>query len=293
MSNFLVVVDPDMSRRAGLIRDVGSMIAPVSGLKTDTHSVGDFAAICAVGPRAPVNWVAGPIAAGILFGEAISTCGPERLSVEELIALRLDPKGNAQSPLDGYYAAIVYRPGASVLAEADLLGLFPLYYWASNDVLLVGSSPELFRYHPGFRMKLSLAGLVGVLLTNGLVDGQTLLSGVRRLAAGHRLEWAPGASPHETPQFQIPVSARYSDLSFEAQVHLLGATLEDAVARHAPSGRRYGLLLSGGLDSRMLGGFLKEKNADVDTLTLGVAGDIEMQIATRVARTLGYGQRKG
>jgi asparagine synthase (glutamine-hydrolysing) len=71
-------------------------------------------------------------------------------------------------------------------------------------------------------------------------------------------------------------------------VHLLGATLEDAVARHAPAGRRYGLLLSGGLDSRMLGGFLKENNVDVDTLTLGVAGDIEMQTATRVARALGY-----
>jgi asparagine synthase (glutamine-hydrolysing) len=265
---------------------------PVAGLATSALTLDHFAAIWAVGAGAPLDQVSEPMGAGLIFGEAIAERASGRLSIKELMALWRHPPGHIHPPPDGYYAAVVYQSGTSLLAGADLLGLFPMYYWASDDVLLVGSSPELFRYHPAFRMRLNPEGLVGILLTNGLVDGQTMLSGVRRLAAGHRLEWRTGASPREAQQFRIPASSRYFDLSFNAHVNLLGETMGNAVARHAPGGRRYGLLLSGGLDSRMLGGFLKERNLDAEALTLGIPSDIETQTATRVARTLGYNQRK-
>jgi asparagine synthase (glutamine-hydrolysing) len=291
MANFLVAVDFDPRRRARLVQEVDPLIAPLSGLHTKRCSVDHFTAIWAAGDRAPVDHITADTDAAIVLGEAIGDQGPQRLTATDLMRLWLRPAGKPPTPLDGFHAAIVYRRDGGLLAAADLLGLFPVYYWASAEVLLVGSSQELFRYHPSFRVRLNPAGLVGILLTNGLVDGQTLWSGVRRLAPGHRLEWTPGAPTREVQQFRIPASSRYFDLPFTTHVKLLGDAMEHAIQRHAPAGRRYGLLLSGGLDSRMLGGYLKERRVETDTLTLGIAHDIETQSAARVARALGYRQR--
>jgi asparagine synthase (glutamine-hydrolysing) len=77
---------------------------------------------------------------------------------------------------------------------ADLIGMFPVYWWTGGEVLLAGSSPELFRLHPCFRSSIDLEGLTGILLTMNSVDGRTLLEGVRRLAPGHFLR-ADGRRP--------------------------------------------------------------------------------------------------
>ena len=75
------------------------------------------------------------------------------------------------------------------MAGADILGVFPIYYYADSEILLVGSSPELFRYHGLFRMELDLEGLVAILLMNNSFEGRTLLRGVRRLGPGRVLVW--------------------------------------------------------------------------------------------------------
>ena len=140
-------------------------------------------------------------------------------------------------------------------------------------------------------MEFNPAGLVGILLTNGLVQGQTLLKGVRRLSPGHLLVWRPGESPREVLQYEIPLSTRYSDLSVRAHVEILDEALKDAIKRHVPSGKPYGLLLSGGLDSRLVGGYLKENGIEAHAMTWGLPTDIEVQCATAVARTLGFPHR--
>ncbi len=65
-------------------------------------------------------------------------------------------------------------------------------------------------------------------------------------------------------------------------------TLDAVVRRYVTSAQRVGLLLSGGRDSRMLGGYLKQNNADVIALTFGQATDIDIQCARRVAECLGF-----
>jgi phenylacetate-coenzyme A ligase PaaK-like adenylate-forming protein len=191
---------------------------------------------------------------------------------------------------DGYHAAVVYHPRSSITVGADLLGIFPVYYHAVGEVLLVGSSPELFRYHPLFRAELDLGGLAGLLLTNGLVGGRTLWRGVRRLAPGHLLRWSPGTSPQELEQYRLPLSHRYVDLPFPHQVDLLDQTLDDIIRRHVPRGQPCGLLLSGGLDSRTLGGFLRRQGVATVALTLGARDDLDLRCAMPVARALGAEQ---
>ncbi len=291
MANFVVVVDADAERRAVFTQAIQPRMALVDGLQSGSFSQGDFCVLWAAAPRAPVSQVDDSEGAAVLWGEAIPGPGPERIDAAGLREQWQGVEGGTLGVYDGFYAGVVYRPHQGLIVGADLLGLFPVYYCAVGRAILVGSSPELFRHHPAFRMEFNPAGLVGILLTNGLVEGQTLLKGVQRLASGHLLVWRPGSSPREVRQYQIPVSTRYFDFPFRAHVEILDHALKEAIERHVPSGKQYGLLLSGGLDSRLLGGYLREKGIEAVALTLGLPTDIEMQCAIPVARTLGFKHR--
>ncbi|RMF38736.1 MAG: asparagine synthetase B family protein [Chloroflexi bacterium] len=292
MANFVIIVDPDTERRTRFVETIKPLLPPVDGLQTTTEATGDFCAVWASREDAPVSRVADGAGAAVIWGEAIPRESSERLDAARLRDLwREDPALHRPPPLEGFHAAVAYRPGSGVVVGADLLGLFPVYHYAAGEVLLVGSSPELFRHHPAFRAGLDLAGLVGILLTMHSFDGRTLLQGVRRLAAGHLLVWRPGSPPREVQQYAIPVSDRYAHLPFRAHVALLHQVLDEAVARHAPGSGRYSLLLSGGLDSRMLAGYLRRNGVAPVALTLGLPTDIEMRCAIPVARTLGLDHR--
>jgi asparagine synthase (glutamine-hydrolysing) len=291
MANFVVVIDPDAERRSRFVEKVMPMLSPVEGLVTATCSTGDFSAIWATEREAPVSHAADDKGASVVWGDAIDGPGDGRVDAAALRQAWKEPSSCPELVFDGFYAAVVYHPDFGLTVGADLLGIFPIYHYSSEEVVLVGSSPELFRYHPSFRMEFNPKGLVGILLTMHIFDGETLLRGVNRLAAGHVLVWRPDAQPKEVCQYELPVSNKYFDLPYSAHVDILGRTLDEAVSRHVPAGRRYAQLFSGGLDSRILGGYLKEKDVDVVALTLGLHSDIEMKCAIPVVRALGFESR--
>ena len=188
--------------------------------------------------------------------------------------------------LDGYFAAATYDEDNGLVVGADVLGLFPVFWWHSGDVLLVGSSPELFKHHPLFRFALDLAGLTGILLMMHSVGGRTLMTGVNRLGAGRALVWRRGTQPREVLHYQLPASMAYFDLPFSAAVELVNDTLRRAVARQVPSDARVGMTLSGGRDSRLIAGIMAALGLAPIAITFGNEGDIEMQCAKAVGRAL-------
>jgi asparagine synthase (glutamine-hydrolysing) len=286
--NFVIVIDPNAKRRMRFVKKIKPHIPPVDGLSVFTCSNGDLSSVWAAGSWTPISQLSDSEGVAMIWGDAINQLGFERINAGELRRLWDNLSNSLPNPFDGFHAAFVYSREKGIVVGADLLGLFPLYYYTTEDVLLVGSSPELFRYHESFQMEFNPIGLVGILLTNGLFDGQTLLKGVKRLDSGHLLMWRSGEEPKELEQYRIPVSNKYFDLSFSDHLDLLDQALERAVARHAPPGTKYCLTLSGGLDSRMLGGYLKRRGAEVVALTAGLPTDFEMKCAVKVASTLGF-----
>jgi asparagine synthase (glutamine-hydrolysing) len=287
MANFMIIVDSDPERRAQFMKSVERHLALIGGLAAGQCGTRDFSASWASSSNAPVSQIADNDGAAVIWGEAIISPSAQR---QQAAALREVCKNLHDKPplYDGFYCAVVYRSEAGLLVSADLLGLFPVYYYYTDGVLLIASSPELMQYHPCFRARINPAGLVGLLLTNGLFDGQTLWQGVRRLSAGHALVWQMGKQPVEVEQYALPVSSRYFNLPFSNVLEPIDMALRDAIARHAPLGTRYSLLLSGGLDSRMLGGYLESHGNQVEALTIGLPADIEMQCAARVAHALDF-----
>jgi asparagine synthase (glutamine-hydrolysing) len=286
VANFVIVVDPDAERRTRFLNQVESLLPLLEGLVTGACSGGDFGAVWAAGPRAPISQAADDEGAAVIWGEAFNGHGSERQDAATLRGLWSDPDRRSSAFFDGFYAAVVYEPTRGLAVGADLLGLYPVYYYCSGDVALVGSSPELFRYHPSFRQEFNPAGLVGILLTGGLFEGQTLFRDVHRLSPGHLLSWRPGTPPAEIQQYTIPLSSQYFSFPLNAMVDLVNHALEQVFTRQVPRGEPHALLLSGGMDSRMLGGYLCERTDEVAALTSGLATDIEAMCAQRVAKRL-------
>ena len=289
MANFLVIVDPDSTRREAFSREAERRIAPLPGLIQGGCSSGDFRALWAAGARAPVSFARDERGAAVLWGDVLDDGG----SRVEAFRLRAAwGSGGATLPaFDGYHAAVVYDVERGLTLGADLIGMFPVYWWASGEVLLAGSSPELFRLHPCFRSSVDLEGLAAMLLTMYSVDGRTLLSGVRRLAPGHLLRAVRGRALGEMVNYRLPLSSSYHDIPFSAQAELLNEVLVDAVRRHVPTNEPCTLSLSGGRDSRLVAGLLEQQGNVVTALTFGERDDMEMRCARAVARATGFAHR--
>lgn len=284
MANWLLVVDPDSQRRAEYVSSLRTSISPVGGLDISSHDGNGWAVVWAAAKNAPVDADTDKADFGaFIWGEARDSSGALQAGSD----LRKEWRDGAKAQWDGYYsAALVEHSGRSAIAGADLLGLFPVYYWASGDgKLLIGTSPELFRTCPAFSPGLSIEGLVGILLSNGLVDGQALWSGVRRLAPGNRVRF-DGAHVYEDQAYRIPTEMSAIDLPFPGHVHQLDLSFGAAFERHVPAGRNYSIMLSGGLDSRLIAGYATEYDRNIECVTFGESQDYEMRCAKAVTKAL-------
>ncbi|HUF28153.1 MAG TPA: asparagine synthase-related protein [Gemmatimonadaceae bacterium] len=291
MANFIALVDGDTERRGRFLRRVLAEIMPVESLRIDSVEVGDFAAVWAASDRAPISSTCSDTSAAIIWGDAIPGPGSERLDAPGLLRA-WEPRPKAlPGPFDGFHAALRYDGVQGLTLGADLLGLFPVYYAQRAGVLLIGSSPELFRHHPFFPARLNGEGLAGILLTHAPFEGRALLAGVRRLRPGFLLRWHRESEPVEAEQYAMPAAASIESGSFREDVDRLDATLAMAIDRHVPRNGTAGVLLSGGRDSRLLAGYLRERGHPLHALTLGAPTDYEVIGATAVARALGCTHR--
>ncbi len=289
MANYLAVVDPNPERRSRFIQTVTPLLPPMPGLVSYACGAADFAAVWAVNPMAPISYDYDGEGAAIVLGEAIATVGSTRLTAAALRQYWRAQDYKIIPAFDGFHVAIAYHPERGLVVGADVLGFFPVYYYQRGDVLLVASSPELFRHHPCFEASFNPTGLVGILLTNGLVEGQTLWANVHRLGEGRLLVYELGRAAKEVTQYSIPQDLptdKYRQMPVGEQIEAMGHALSQAVSRHTTPSETHVLMLSGGLDSRLLAGFLHRQQVDTVALTFGQRSDLEMQCATQVARAL-------
>jgi len=284
MANWLVVIDQDRARRAEYAAGLKHVVAPIDGLSVSSSDGDSWSAVWAAADSAPVDIDVGSGGGAFVWGEARDSKGQLRSAA----SVRKAWRDGAVAQWDGYYsAAVVDEANRTLVAGTDVLGLYPVYYWTDGKgVILVGSSAALFHKHPAFAAELSVEGLVGILLTNGVVAGRTLWSGVRRLAPGNRLR-VEDKRVWEDEGYRIPTDATAVDLPFDGHVEQLDAVTESAMKRHVPTGGKFSLLLSGGLDSRLLAGYMVEQNVQVDCLTFGKSREYEMRCAKAVTRELG------
>ena len=179
--------------------------------------------------------------------------------------------------------------GERLVVENDRFGIFPLFYFATNDELCV--SPSIFKLlFEGAPRALDWPALAVYLRTGYYVGDDTCFAAIRTLRPNARLEWT-GGHLHLSGGYDFPLPQRISrESAIEGYVSLFGA----AMARRLPEHDDFAVPLSGGRDSRHILLELCERKRPPRYCISGrryppASGEDE-RIAAVVARTLGVKQ---
>jgi len=160
------------------------------------------------------------------------------------------------------------------------------YYTLPRPEEVSLSIGEVIRTVPPESRRLDLAAVVPMVFRHRLLGNRTLLSGVRRspwLAAPTGDGWSYHSVPsHGTAQRSV------SDV-----VDDLHRRLQDELTDYVGPDDDVGVLLSGGLDSRVLAGLLREQQRDgtvdsVRAFTWGIEACRDVAYARRVAEQYGW-----
>lgn len=290
MAIFAAAIDPSPERRADFTERAQRELTAFYGSPAKVFERGDLCVVSWTAAWEPFRHAESAEATSFVWGYAMES-GQSAPSQADLTQLWRSLPDRMPPPLEGIHAALSYRADGTWIAGSDLFGLMPVYYTSGKDYVVVSSSPELFRSHPAFVAELDPAGLAGILMTNGLVGGRALLRGVRRLNPGALLIAPQRGEPREIVQYRPQMCDRYFGDTFEANYQRVAETLDECFARHVNPHGSYGLVLSGGLDSRLVAGIMKRRGVDFQAFTFGSPRDIEAQCARAVADALPVRQR--
>lgn len=189
---------------------------------------------------------------------------------------------------NGYYLAGLLDEHETLYLAADQLGLMPVYYWTIGETFGFSTSPNAFLSHPDFVAHPDLMGVAGILLTMHPSGNRTVWEGVHRLPPGHLLRWRAGEGVRLVDVNSLQAHDGHFQCPPSRCQALMQNALNEAVLRRSRLGET-AILLSGGLDSRLVAGCLRwHATYKVPALTLGEPSDYEMQCARSVARRLGW-----
>jgi hypothetical protein len=285
MSHFALTLDPDPKQRGAFLAAARQLLETLPGVEVQTAEVGSLALVWSRGKNTPLSIQSSPTSFSLLMGYAVTEAG-EHLSAERLLALR-----HVNSPeldgLDGYFLGIVSPVEGTLSVLSDPLGLFPIYTSVRGEALIVASSPGGCLAHPACPNILDARGLAGILLVNGLVGERTLIQGVRRLRAGCMLERTPQAEVLEREIFRLEPEETWQESPFEEILEKMEGLMLASIQRHRPPEAKSSLLLSGGLDSRLMAACLSAEGVAYQPFTWGRPEDFEMRAARAVVEKLG------
>jgi asparagine synthase (glutamine-hydrolysing) len=186
--------------------------------------------------------------------------------------------------LNGAFAVAVWdRRQRQLVLFNDRLGLHPVYYAQVDGGLLFGSGVRALLADPALSRTVDRVALHQFLIHDHVLDDRTFLESARLLPQASTLTFRDGAVAIR-PYWQLRYPDCYEPQPEQAYVEQLGHHLRQAVRRQQPDSRPAALLLSGGLDSRLLLGLLCEGDRTVQTFTFGIPGCDDAVVAAEVAR---------
>jgi asparagine synthase (glutamine-hydrolysing) len=211
----------------------------------------------------------------------------------EVIVHLYEDEGDAfPKRLSGMYAIAVWdKRERSLLLARDRMGIKPLYVAELPDGLAFASEVKALVVGDILKPELDALG-AELFLAYGYVPGPyTLFKGVRKLMPATTLKYRQGRVEFSRywdlwPELRTAATAHRRDDEAE-----LLERLSRSVVEHMVSDVPIGLMLSGGLDSSLVGALMREKSsAPIDTFSIGfsgIAASNELADARRSATRIG------
>lgn len=289
MAHLALIIDSDHGRRREFTGRVQTLFGDLPRSTTHTADHGDLACIWGCPDKTPVSMHRDGNLLAILLGYAVDDAG-HWLTAHDLVERWHDPVSSS-NVFDGYHLGFVYDAKRGLVMGIDPFGLFPLYFAelhsGGDRVFLASSTPEAIGTHRCFRPRVDRLGLAGILFGHGLMDNRGLLAGVQRPATGHQVRWTKEKGAEQIETFHpvgSPPPANESPVDLRRRI---GAEFLRAIRRHRPGTAQTSMLLSGGLDSRLVAASLVECGIPTSALILGEPEDYEVIAGSAVATQLG------
>jgi asparagine synthase (glutamine-hydrolysing) len=193
----------------------------------------------------------------------------------------------AARSLEGSFCAVVLDEAAgTIVLINDRLGSYPLYWFHAGDRFVFASELRAaLKAHP--RPELNPRAVADFLKYGFPFGDKTLAAGVDLLPSGSTLayQWPAGTVSIE-PYASIAELYRQADLDERAYQADVEQAFAGAMDRAVAGSHRYGLSLSGGLDTRVMLSALDRlgRSEGVATFTLGGRGCADEVIANQLAR---------
>jgi len=187
---------------------------------------------------------------------------------------------NFVKQLNGTFTiAIIDLKQQKLVIMNDRYGLRPLYYAVEDNRLLIASEVKaILGVKP--KRKLNDEAIADFLTFGEILEDKTFFTGIKVLPSASILEYIDGKI-HIEQYWDFEYEAA-TDTSEEEFVEQLVQTLSRAVKRRLVGNYRYGVHLSGGLDSRSIVAAMGEAAPQVIAFTLGVKDCDEVKIARLV-----------
>ncbi|MGH1447796.1 MAG: N-acetylglutaminylglutamine amidotransferase [Pseudomonadaceae bacterium] len=215
---------------------------------------------------------------------------PELRSELEALGYRFFSGGDTEVVLKGYHAwgeqllpklngmfalAIWERDSQRLFLARDRLGIKPLYLNATTDRLRFASSLTALLQGDGVDTGIDPVALNHYLSFHAVVPApRTLLKGIEKLPPAHWLRIEADGRREQKCWWSLEYGARADEqqLGFEDWQERLLDSLRASVARRNLAAVDVGVLLSGGIDSSLLVGLLREAGAEnLRTFSIGFA----------------------
>lgn len=194
--------------------------------------------------------------------------------------------------LQGTYCAAWHDPSSRSLSIwTDKLGVRPMFYSQSADLVIFSSALWLLEDLPFLSRTLDFQGAGEFALLGYPLADRTAYREIRRLLSGELIRFTNGSLPRRQRYFRledVPRSqespnelARRAADAFRRAVQLLPAGRNSAVA-----------FLSGGLDSRLIVGALREGGIQTATYNFSLPNSLDDILAARYAEACGAQHRE-
>jgi asparagine synthase (glutamine-hydrolysing) len=193
--------------------------------------------------------------------------------------------------LNGPWTAAIWdgRTRRLVIAN-DRLGLHPLYYSQVAGGLIFGGGVRGLLAHPSLPRCMDRAAMAQFLTFDHVLGQRTLVKDVHLLPGGSVLTFHDGRldlRPYWRPLHPSQYMLRSEEELMAQLLHYLEQAVQRQVQR--ADGLALGLMLSGGVDSRVLLAYLVQHagGRPLNSFTWGIPGCNDATYARQVARTLG------
>lgn len=214
-----------------------------------------------------------------------------RLGAAETLARVVRSRGFAGlADVDGAYAGVVWDGRHERLhLITDRYGARQLFWTRCGDALAWASESKAFLAVPAFRPRIDATAASQFLDIGYLLGERTWMEGVELVPSGSVLSWDARTSTVEVQRYWWwdRIVRREGRLDPNSLADELACLFREAVRRRCSADDHIGVLLSGGLDSRALLAAASESRRGIPSLTFGLAGSADMQIARRVASLAG------